>query len=204
MENFNLNNPEDKKLSPEPAEKTAAVTLTAEEIIREMDAAAVKPDEAPSVEEKSSDAVSEVETAVEAPTEASADEEQPEIEPVQLTIDTQSQEIVSVPEADYICDDTTAPPKADTMAFTSLALGIAGVVSSCFCGLFNFICGIIAIVFGILVRRKKLQGANMALVGIICGVISIVLGIIIVIMNIRKAMTIGLFDDVSSALYIIR
>ena len=40
MENFNLNNPEDKKLSPEPAEKTAAVTLTAEEIIREMDAAA--------------------------------------------------------------------------------------------------------------------------------------------------------------------
>ena len=81
MENFNLNNPEDKKLSPEPAEKTAAVTLTAEEIIREMDAAAVKPDEAPPVEEKSSDAVSEVETAVEAPTEASADEEQPEIEP---------------------------------------------------------------------------------------------------------------------------
>lgn len=68
--------------------------------------------------------------------------------------------------------------KGNGMAIAALVLGIVSIVVGCCCTPVGFICGGIAVVLGILVKKNGTGNQSQALAGIICGAIGVVGSII--------------------------
>ena len=75
------------------------------------------------------------------------------------------------------------PPQGKGKAIAALVLGIVAVVFSCCCTYIGIICGVLAVIFGILEIKKNGEGKGMAIAGTICGGIGAVAGIIMTIIN---------------------
>ncbi len=73
------------------------------------------------------------------------------------------------------------PQGSKALSIVSLCLGIAALISCCCC--LSPVCGIGAIVTGIISKKKNLPGGGMALAGIICGAVGIVAYIVLTIIG---------------------
>ncbi len=74
-------------------------------------------------------------------------------------------------------------PQGKGKAIAALVLGIVALVFSCCCTYIGIICGVLAVIFGILEIKKNGEGKGMAIAGTICGGIGAVAGIIMTIIN---------------------
>jgi hypothetical protein len=74
-------------------------------------------------------------------------------------------------------------PQGKGKAIAALVLGIVAVVFFCCCTYIGIICGVLAVIFGILEIKKNGEGKGMAIAGTICGGIGAVAGIIMTIIN---------------------
>lgn len=74
-------------------------------------------------------------------------------------------------------------PQGKGKAIAALVLGIVAVVFFCCCTYIGIICGVLAVIFGILEIKKDGEGKGMAIAGTICGGIGAVAGIIMTIIN---------------------
>lgn len=74
-------------------------------------------------------------------------------------------------------------PQGKGKAIAALVLGIVAVVFSCCCTYVGIICGVLAVIFGILEIKKNGEGKGMAIAGTICGGIGAVVGIAMTIYN---------------------
>lgn len=76
------------------------------------------------------------------------------------------------------------PQGGKGMSVAAMVLGIVAVVGACCCTYVGIICGIIAVVLGIISKKQQREGASMALAGIICGAVGFVIGVVTTIINI--------------------
>ena len=74
-------------------------------------------------------------------------------------------------------------PQGKGKAIAALVLGIVALVFSCCCTYIGIICGVLAVIFGILEIKKNGEGKGMSIEGTICGGIGAVAGIIMTIIN---------------------
>jgi hypothetical protein len=74
-------------------------------------------------------------------------------------------------------------PQGKGKAIAALVLGIVALVFSCCCTYIGIICGVLAVIFGILEIKKNGEGKGMAIAGTVCGGIGAVAGIIMTIIN---------------------
>lgn len=75
------------------------------------------------------------------------------------------------------------PQGGKGMATASMVLGIVAIVGACCCTYVGIICGVIAVILGIISKKQQREGASMALAGIICGAIGGVIGLVTMIIN---------------------
>lgn len=75
------------------------------------------------------------------------------------------------------------PQGGKGMSVAAMVLGIVAIVGACCCTYVGIICGVIAVVLGIISKKQQREGAQMALAGIICGSIGFVIGLIQLIIN---------------------
>lgn len=74
-------------------------------------------------------------------------------------------------------------PQGKGKAIAALVLGIVAIVFSCCCTYIGIICGVLAVIFGILEIKKNGEGKGMAIAGTICGGIGAVVGLVTTIFN---------------------
>ncbi len=74
-------------------------------------------------------------------------------------------------------------PQGKGKAIAALVLGIVAIVFSCCCTYIGIICGVLAVIFGILEIKKNGEGKGMAIAGTICGGIGAVIGLVTTIFN---------------------
>lgn len=105
-------------------------------------------------------------------------------EPVQSANDTQyNQSFNQQPYQQYDPMGGQQPQGSQGMSVAAMVLGIVAIVGACCCTYVGIICGIIAVVLGIISKKQQREGAQMALAGIICGAVGFVIGLITLIIN---------------------
>lgn len=86
---------------------------------------------------------------------------------------TQAESMGSVPDNDQ---------PGRVYAIISLICGIVSVVCCCACWL-PIVCGVAAVVFGIISLNKQPHGNTMAVVGIVCGSVGALIGLVMVVIG---------------------
>lgn len=76
---------------------------------------------------------------------------------------------------------TTVPTEKKGLSIASMVLGIVSIVGFCIHGSVALICAILAVVFGIIGKKKG--GKGMAITGLILGIISLSIYIVIILMG---------------------
>lgn len=105
-------------------------------------------------------------------------------EPVQPANDTQyNQNFNQQPYQQYDPMGGQQPQGGKGMSVAAMVLGIVAIVGACCCTYVGIICGVIAVILGIISKKKQHEGAQMALAGIICGAIGFVIGLVTLIIN---------------------
>lgn len=105
-------------------------------------------------------------------------------EPVQPVNDTQyNQSFNQQPYQQYDPMGGQQPQGSKGMSVAAMVLGIVAIVGACCCTYVGIICGIIAVVLGIISKKQQREGAQMALAGIICGAVGFAIGLITLIIN---------------------
>ena len=106
-------------------------------------------------------------------------------EPVQPVNDTQynQQNFNQQPYQQYDPMGGQQPQGSKGMSVAAMVLGIVAIVGACCCTYVGIICGIIAVVLGIISKKQHREGEQMALAGIICGAVGFVIGLVTVIIN---------------------
>lgn len=84
---------------------------------------------------------------------------------------------------DYYNQYGNEPPQGKGKAIAALVLGIVAIVFACCCTYIGIICGVLAVIFGILEIKKNGEGKAMAIAGTICGGIGALVGLVTTIIN---------------------
>lgn len=84
---------------------------------------------------------------------------------------------------DYYNQYGNEPPQGKGKAIAALVLGIVAIVFACCCTYIGIICGVLAVIFGILEIKNNGEGKAMAIAGTICGGIGALVGLVTTIIN---------------------